>query len=183
MSSQFSHVDLGLLRKYDRPGPRYTSYPTAPLFSQSFIAEDYRREIIATNTSESISDISLYFHFPFCDTLCYFCGCTMMVTRDRNRIAEYNGYLKKEIDTIADRITTVRREIGRDIALNEVRARVAEGYGSAFGVSLAASSFTADERAAIAKLEREKYLTDEWVNQTTAVPDAHGSAKIKTPAG
>ncbi len=101
MSSQFSHVDLGLLRKYDRPGPRYTSYPTAPLFSQSFTAEDYRREIIATNTSESSSDISLYFHFPFCDTLCYFCGCTMMVTRDRNRIAEYNGYLKKEIDMIA----------------------------------------------------------------------------------
>ncbi len=101
MSSQFSHVDLGLLRRYDRPGPRYTSYPTAPLFSPSFTAEDYKQEIIATNTSESSSDMSLYFHFPFCDTLCYFCGCTMMVTRDRNRIAEYNSYLKKEIDMIA----------------------------------------------------------------------------------
>lgn len=89
----------------------------------------------------------------------------------------------KEVHTVADRVTTVRREIGRDIPLNDVRARVAEGYESAFGVSLTAGSFTADERAAIARLERDKYLTDEWVRQTTAVPDTLGSAKIKTPSG
>jgi oxygen-independent coproporphyrinogen-3 oxidase len=94
-------VDLGLLKKYSQPGPRYTSYPTAPLFSSSFTAEAYRREIIATNQPENSSDISLYFHFPFCDTLCYFCGCTMMVTRDRKRIAEYLQYLKREIAMVA----------------------------------------------------------------------------------
>ncbi|MBX2990162.1 MAG: oxygen-independent coproporphyrinogen III oxidase [Bacteroidetes bacterium] len=101
MQAPFSQVDIGLLKKYDTPGPRYTSYPTAPLFSTSFTAEDYRQEILDTNTDDVTSDISLYFHFPFCDTLCYFCGCTMMVTRDRNRIAEYLRYLKKEIDMIA----------------------------------------------------------------------------------
>ncbi len=101
MQNLLSNVDVNLLRKYDRPGPRYTSYPTAPLFSPSFSAEDYKREIITTNTSEAGSDVSLYFHFPFCDTLCYFCGCTMMVTRDRDRITEYLNYLKKEIDMIA----------------------------------------------------------------------------------
>lgn len=101
MPNESLHVDLSLLKKYDRPGPRYTSYPTAPLFNQSFTAEDFKQEIIATNMYDSTSDISLYFHFPFCDTLCYFCGCTMLVTRDRSRIAEYLRYMKKEIETVA----------------------------------------------------------------------------------
>jgi len=108
MGSLFSRVDIGLLKKYDRPGPRYTSYPTAPLFSPTFTADDYHREILATNGPDSTADVSLYFHFPFCDTLCYFCGCTMMVTRDRNRIAEYLRYLKKEIDLVAPMIAPGR---------------------------------------------------------------------------
>ena len=109
MGSPFSHIDLDLLRKYDRPGPRYTSYPTAPLFSPSFTAEDFSREIRATNGPDASSDVSLYFHFPFCDTLCYFCGCTMLVTRDRNRIDEYVQYLKKEVDMVAGMMAPRRK--------------------------------------------------------------------------
>jgi oxygen-independent coproporphyrinogen-3 oxidase len=109
MSSQFLQVDVGLLKKYDRPGPRYTSYPTAPLFNGSFNADDYRQAIVDTNHPNSRSDLSLYFHFPFCDTLCYFCGCTMMVTRDRHRIEEYLEYLKKEVDLVAPLIAPGRR--------------------------------------------------------------------------
>ena len=89
----------------------------------------------------------------------------------------------KEINTVADRITTVRREIGREIALDDVRARVAEGYAATFNVSLNGGGFTGDELAAISDLQSQKYDTAEWVNQTTAVPDATGSAKIKTPNG
>ena len=89
----------------------------------------------------------------------------------------------KEIDTVADRITTVRREIGREITVDEVRARVAEGYAATFGVSLNGGGFTDEECRAIADLQSLKYDTAEWVNQTTAVPDAQGSAKIKTPNG
>jgi lipoate-protein ligase A len=89
----------------------------------------------------------------------------------------------KEIAAVADRVTTVQREIGREIALNEVRARIADSYAAAFGVSLHAGGFTADECRAISDLESQKYLTIEWVNQTTAVPDALGSAKLKTPGG
>lgn len=89
----------------------------------------------------------------------------------------------KEIATVADRMTMVRREVGREMAMDEVRARVAEGYAVAFGVSLAPGDFTADERRAISALQSQKYLTDEWINQTTAVPDALGSAKVKTPGG
>ncbi len=101
MGSSFANVDLALLKKYDRPGPRYTSYPTAPLFKDAFTAADYRDEIVATNGPGVNADLSLYYHFPFCDTLCYFCGCTMMVTRDRARIEEYNAYLKREMEMIA----------------------------------------------------------------------------------
>jgi oxygen-independent coproporphyrinogen-3 oxidase len=109
MSSPFSYIDVNLLRKYDRPGPRYTSYPTAPLFRPSFTAADFRNEIVATNSADENGDISLYIHFPFCDTLCYFCGCTMLVTRDRRRIDEYNRYLKREIDLLAPLIAPGRR--------------------------------------------------------------------------
>jgi len=111
MGSPFQNVDIDLLKKYDRPGPRYTSYPTAPLFSPSFTQEDFRAEIVRTNGPRETGDVSLYFHFPFCDTLCYFCGCTMIVTRDRNRIAEYNAYLKKEISLVAPMIAPRRRVV------------------------------------------------------------------------
>jgi lipoate-protein ligase A len=89
----------------------------------------------------------------------------------------------KEIDTVAGRITTVRRETESHITLDEMRRVIADGFVSAFDVNLISSDFTAEERAEIAKLEQEKYLSEDWVYQTTAVPDSNGSAKIKTPAG
>lgn len=89
----------------------------------------------------------------------------------------------KEIATVADRVTTVRREIGRELEVDEVRTRVAEGYAAAFGVTLSPGDFTTDERRTIQILETQKYLTTAWVNQTTAVPDVTGAAKLKTPAG
>jgi oxygen-independent coproporphyrinogen III oxidase len=97
---QFDHIDTELLKKYSRPGPRYTSYPTAPVFSTDFTTADYVEEIRRTNAAESPPPLSLYFHIPFCDTLCYFCGCNMMVTRDRKKINNYVQYVKKELDLI-----------------------------------------------------------------------------------
>lgn len=93
-------VDLKKFKKYDKPGPRYTSYPTAPQFNQSFTHKDFLNEILKTNNAENKASLSLYFHIPYCDTLCYFCGCNMIVTRNRNRISEYIKYLKKEISLI-----------------------------------------------------------------------------------
>lgn len=89
----------------------------------------------------------------------------------------------KEIDTVAGRITTVRREIESRISIEEVRRVVADGFISAFDVNLVPSDFTNDECVEISKLENEKYLADDWVYQTTSVPDTNGSAKIKTEAG
>ncbi len=108
---QFESVDLELLRKYSAPGPRYTSYPTAPAFSPSFGVKEYTTAIEESNGPDSSSPISLYFHFPFCDTLCYFCGCTMLVTHSRDQIAEYNRYLKREIEMIAPMVSKKRKVV------------------------------------------------------------------------
>lgn len=104
----FGEIDIELLKRFNQPGPRYTSYPTAPVFSQEFTAADFEREIIETNVSAETGDISLYFHFPFCEKLCYFCACNMLVTRDRSAIEKYNEYLKREIERLAPLISTER---------------------------------------------------------------------------
>lgn len=112
--ARYDNIDLGLLRKYSKPGPRYTSYPTAPLFTDSFGPDEFRQAIAETNRPRTADnpgsgDLSLYFHIPFCDTLCYFCGCTMMVTRDRAKIARYIDYLERELDLIVPLIDPARR--------------------------------------------------------------------------
>jgi oxygen-independent coproporphyrinogen-3 oxidase len=101
--------DLSKFMKYDKPGPRYTSYPTAPQFNNAFTSENYLDEIIKTNYGEGLPDLSIYFHLPFCDTLCYFCGCNMIITRNRDRVKEYLKYLKKEIDMVRTYILPDRR--------------------------------------------------------------------------
>ncbi|MHB1686363.1 MAG: oxygen-independent coproporphyrinogen III oxidase [Ignavibacteriaceae bacterium] len=102
-------IDLTKFKKYDKPGPRYTSYPTAPHFSENFTHENFLDEVIKTNYGDGLPDLSLYFHIPFCDTLCYFCGCNMVITRNRDRVKEYIRYLKKEIDMIRTYILPDRR--------------------------------------------------------------------------
>lgn len=104
-------VDLELLKKYNTPGPRYTSYPTAPHFSKEFTSEHFRGEIIESNADENAPDLSLYFHFPFCRTLCYFCGCNVIITRNQDRIAKYLDYLKKEIDLFSSLINPERKVV------------------------------------------------------------------------
>ncbi|MGI8541900.1 MAG: oxygen-independent coproporphyrinogen III oxidase [Aridibacter sp.] len=106
---EFGEIDIELLKRFNQPGPRYTSYPTAPLFSKEFDAEDFEREVVETNADANSNNISLYFHFPFCEKLCYFCGCNMMVTSDRSAISNYNEYLKKEIELLLPKISKNRQ--------------------------------------------------------------------------
>lgn len=105
------NIDIELIKKYDRPGPRYTSYPTAPQFNDSFTPEKYLDEVIRTNNQVNPPDLSLYFHIPFCDTLCYFCGCNMIITRNRDRIKEYTRYVKNEIDLLRSYLTNERKVV------------------------------------------------------------------------
>lgn len=102
-------LDLAKFKKYDKPGPRYTSYPTAPHFNESFTHENFLDEIIKTNYGEKLPDLSLYYHLPYCDTLCFFCGCNMLITRNRDRIREYIKYVQKEIDMLRTYILPDRK--------------------------------------------------------------------------
>jgi oxygen-independent coproporphyrinogen-3 oxidase len=94
------------IRKYDRPGPRYTGYPTVPIFSKEFGHEKFVKEISKINRSNVSTDLSLYIHIPFRDSLCYFCGCTTSMTKNRERTKKHLIYLKKKIDLLSSRIST-----------------------------------------------------------------------------
>jgi oxygen-independent coproporphyrinogen III oxidase len=104
-------VNIDLLKKYDVPGPRYTSYPTAPYFHEGIGEKDYKAHIHKDDENLRNGDLSIYFHLPFCDTLCYFCGCNMMVTRNHDRIDEYIDYLEKEIRLLKKEISPGRKII------------------------------------------------------------------------
>jgi oxygen-independent coproporphyrinogen-3 oxidase len=104
-------VDVNLLKKYNRPGPRYTSYPTAVQFGPEFTAEDYGEELRKTNQGDGGPDLSLYVHLPFCKSLCYFCGCTMVITNSRDRITTYLETLAKEIRAIGAMTNPKRRVV------------------------------------------------------------------------
>ncbi len=88
-------LDLDLVRKYNVPGPRYTSYPPATKFTDEVQWPALADEMLANNQTER--DLSLYFHIPFCQTLCWYCGCTTVITTQQNQSATYCGYLKKEL--------------------------------------------------------------------------------------
>ncbi len=87
--------DQALIEKYDYSGPRYTSYPTAPQFHERFGEEQYREAAAKTNVEGG--PLSLYFHIPFCDTVCFYCACNKVVTKDRGQADPYLQRLHKEI--------------------------------------------------------------------------------------
>lgn len=89
----------------------------------------------------------------------------------------------KEIATVAERMTTVRRAAGRPVPQAEVREQLREAYGSTLGVTLVPSDFTTDELEEIHALERERYASREWLDRAPLTPDATGSATVKTPGG
>jgi oxygen-independent coproporphyrinogen-3 oxidase len=93
--------DAELLRRYDRPGPRYTSYPTAPQFGPQFTEERFRAAALRSNAEPIPSDLSLYVHVPFCFSPCFYCGCTRIITRDRARGGLYLERLIREVGMVA----------------------------------------------------------------------------------
>ncbi len=90
-------VDLELIRRLDKNGPRYTSYPTADRFVESFNAESYSRWVAKREIGGVDRPLSLYIHMPFCNTLCFYCACNKVITKDRSKSAEYVRYLIKEM--------------------------------------------------------------------------------------
>lgn len=89
--------DADLIRRYDRAGPRYTSYPTADRFASDFEPADYQGRAAASNAGRPPRPLSLYFHLPFCNTVCFYCACNKVVTKDRSRAVPYLEYLEREL--------------------------------------------------------------------------------------
>jgi oxygen-independent coproporphyrinogen III oxidase len=90
--------DQELINRYDKTGPRYTSYPTAVQFSTVYGAADYAGWVKDSNQDPIPAPLSLYLHIPFCNTICYYCACSKIVTRDYDKAAAYVQLLKREIE-------------------------------------------------------------------------------------
>lgn len=93
--NQQIEFDAEMLKKYDRFGPRYTSYPTAIQFTPEFNRDDYQQAIEQCKNSEE--PLSLYFHIPFCESLCFYCACNKIITHTHNRAIPYLERLHKEV--------------------------------------------------------------------------------------
>ncbi|MCG3658566.1 oxygen-independent coproporphyrinogen III oxidase [Aliarcobacter butzleri] len=98
-------IDFAKFVKYSKPGPRYTSYPTAPEFSETFTQNDLKE--FYKNQSDD-RPLSLYIHMPFCRSACYFCGCNTIFTSKEDKKTRYIEYLKKELNILKNHLNTKR---------------------------------------------------------------------------
>ncbi|MEA3513040.1 MAG: oxygen-independent coproporphyrinogen III oxidase, partial [Campylobacterota bacterium] len=98
-------IDFTKFTKYSKPGPRYTSYPTAPEFNTEFTQNDLIQKFKAQSENRPLS---LYIHIPFCRSACYFCGCNVIFTSKEDKKVRYIEYLKKELKILAKHLNTNR---------------------------------------------------------------------------
>jgi oxygen-independent coproporphyrinogen-3 oxidase len=103
------NVDLDLIQKYNVPGPRYTSYPPAPQFSDQVTWREVEGKIAQAQAADR--GLSLYFHIPFCESLCWYCGCTTVITTQREKGALYLQYLDKEMAQMSRRLNPKRKVV------------------------------------------------------------------------
>ena len=101
-----SSIDFEKFSKYSKPGPRYTSYPTALEFNN-----DFKHDRYIDFLENSTEQISLYVHLPFCRSACYFCGCNVVFTSKEQKLSRYIEYLKKEIDILAEHMDNTREVV------------------------------------------------------------------------
>src|SRR5260370_33935489 len=103
-------VGEAFLAKYNRPGPRYTSYPTAPVWNDSFGPADLER--VHEEAEHARTAGSLYMHIPFCESLCLFCACNVVIQEDNRVAPPYLGALKREMERVSRRVSK-ERPVGR----------------------------------------------------------------------
>ena len=100
-------VDQEFLTRYNRPGPRYTSYPTAPVWNGAFGPDDL--EQVHKEADRANSDVSLYMHIPFCESLCLFCACNVIIQKNKDVAPPYLDVLKREIEHVGGKISRRRQ--------------------------------------------------------------------------
>jgi oxygen-independent coproporphyrinogen III oxidase len=102
-------VDEEFVARYNRPGPRYTSYPTAPVWTDSFGPADFEYAMQQANTNRS--PVSLYMHLPFCESLCLFCACNVIIQKDKSVTPPYLNILKTEINRVSLHVSRERQVV------------------------------------------------------------------------
>ncbi len=111
--SNFSpQFDLSFIQKNDKRGPRYTSYPTADHF-RDFLPQEAQIHLQKRAKNPVNEALSLYFHLPFCRTICYFCACNKIITQDHGRSAKYIRYVAKELALLADFLPEEKRQVAQ----------------------------------------------------------------------
>ncbi|WP_373047749.1 oxygen-independent coproporphyrinogen III oxidase [Vulgatibacter sp.] len=95
---------MSLIAKYDRPGPRYTSYPTVPAWTEAFRGENLASKLDEAGAAGDHLPLSLYAHLPFCKEMCTYCGCNVVISMNGQKHAEYVEVVRQEIDLVADRL-------------------------------------------------------------------------------
>jgi len=102
------HIPEDFVEKYNQPGPRYTSYPTVPAWDQEFGENEYR-EALAELGDRPADELAIYLHLPFCAKACHYCGCNMLVTRDKGAVHTYLDRVEKELERVTAIIGTDRK--------------------------------------------------------------------------
>jgi len=137
--SQAVVFDPELIRRFDIAGPRYTSYPTADRFVEAFGPDAYAQALASREVGGAQRPLSLYFHIPYCNTVCYYCACNKIITKDHSRSSRYLDYLEREM-ALVDSLLTGSRTVaqlhfggGTPTFLNEAEMRrLWEGIGRYF---------------------------------------------------
>ncbi len=99
-------VGQDFVERYNRPGPRYTSYPTAPVWTDTFGPKEFEEAIV--DADKKGTPVSLYMHLPFCESLCLFCACNVIIRKDKSVAPPYLAVLKKEVDRISQGVSRSR---------------------------------------------------------------------------
>jgi oxygen-independent coproporphyrinogen-3 oxidase len=102
------HLPLEVLDRYNVHGPRYTSYPTAPEWKDDFGPDDFRKAFAEAERREKKAPVSLYFHIPFCESLCWFCGCNVIINRNKSVSNPYLDHIKAEIERVSAEVDRER---------------------------------------------------------------------------
>src|SRR5882724_1307648 len=106
LNSERFRISQDFLALYNRPGPRYTSYPTAPVWREDFGPDDLENVYGRAETART--PVSLYMHLPFCESLCLFCACNVVITKDHSVTPPYLDTLKREIEHVSRRVSKNR---------------------------------------------------------------------------
>jgi oxygen-independent coproporphyrinogen-3 oxidase len=106
LNSERFRISQDFLALYNRPGPRYTSYPTAPVWREDFGPDDLENVYGKAETART--PVSLYMHLPFCESLCLFCACNVVITKDHSVTPPYLDTLKREIEHVSRRVSKSR---------------------------------------------------------------------------